>query len=67
MKNGKYDKAATRLIMKTLDAAARKHGLPTARHAATKWNTGQQAKARLLKQRQELEKELAEVSKRLSR
>jgi hypothetical protein len=67
MRNGKWDKVATRVVMRQLDRFARKYGLPTARHAVTKWNTGQQAKVRLAKQREKLEQELAEVNKRLSR
>ena len=67
MRNGKYDKAATRAVMKLLDSATRKHGLPTVKHAATKWANGQRDKARLLKQRTALEKQLAEVSKALTR
>ena len=67
MKNGKFDKTATRSVMKSLDAAAKKHGLALVKHAATKWATGQRDKARLIKQRAVLEKELAEVSKQLTR
>lgn len=67
MRNGKFDKVATRSVIKALDGFARKYELPTARHAATKWNSGQQAKVRLAKQRAALEKELAEVNKRLAR
>jgi len=67
MKNGKFDKTAMRSVMKALDAATKKHGLALVKHAATKWSNGQRDKARLLKQRVTLEKELAEVSKQLSR
>lgn len=67
MRNGKFDKATTRTIMKALDGFARRYDLATARHAVSKWNAGQQAKARLAKQRQALEKELADVNRRLAR
>lgn len=67
MRNGKFDKAAMRSVMKALDSATRKHGLALVRHAATKWNNGQRDQARLVKQRAMLEKQLAEVSQRLAR
>lgn len=67
MRNGKFDKAATRAVMKLLDGATKKHGLTTVKHAATKWANGQRDKARLLKQRAALEKELAEVGRALTR
>lgn len=67
MANRKFDKEATSAIMKTLGEFAKEHGVLLVRHAATKWANGQREKARLLQQRAELEKELADVSKRLSR
>lgn len=66
MKN-RFDKVATRSVMKALDAATKKHGLSLVRHAATKWNNGQRDKARLVKERAALEKKLADVAKQLSR
>lgn len=63
----KFDKAATRAVMKLLDSASRKHGLAQVKHAATKWANGQRDKARLLKQRAALERQLTEVSRALSR
>lgn len=63
----KFEKRLVSQIMRTLDKAATKSGFPLVKHAATKWATGQRDKARLLRARQELEQELAEVSEKLRR
>ena len=67
MSQAKWDKLAVRAVIKALDALTRKHGLIQVKHAATKWGNAQRDKARILKRRKELESELAEVSKQLSR
>jgi hypothetical protein len=54
-----------RAVMKALDAATRKYGLIQVKHAATKWGNAQRDRARIIKRRKELERELAEVSKQL--
>jgi hypothetical protein len=64
-KRSGFDKKQTKAVMSALDAATRKYGLPLVKHAATKWCNGQRDKARLLKQRAALEKQLAEVSTKL--
>ena len=67
MRKERFSKAITHSVLRLLDNAARKHGLAEVKHAATKWTNGQRDKARLLKEQAALTRELAEVSKRLSK
>jgi hypothetical protein len=64
-KNSKYNAVTVKSVMRWLDGMAKKHGLSDVRHAATKWATAQRDKARLAKDRAALERQLAEVNKRL--
>lgn len=66
-KSSKYNAVTIAMVVRWLDNMAKKSGLPDVRHAALKWVTAQQAKARLAKQRAALEKELAEVNHRLGK
>lgn len=67
MRKSRYDTTVTQAVMRGLEDAAKEHGVPLVRYVATKWANGQRDKARLLKQRAALEKQLTEVSKKLRR
>ena len=56
---------AFKAVLKTLDSAAKAYGLREVKSAATRWVNGQRDKFRLSKERAALEKQLAEVTKRL--
>lgn len=66
MARKKSESPAFKAVLKLLDAAARKHGMSETRRASNRWSIGQRDKARLAKQRAALERQLAEVTKRLS-
>lgn len=61
----KVDSPATKAVISLLDKAAKQYGLSEVRRAANRWASGQRDKLRLAKQRAALERELAEVNKRL--
>ena len=66
MKYNSAEKKIVKSIMKQLDAIQRKHGSLIARRAINRWATGQRDRARLAKERAQLEKKLAEVNQRLT-
>jgi len=67
MARKRADSASVKAVIKLLDHAAKKHGLAEVRRAANRWAIGQRDKLRLARQRVALERELAEVNKRLGR
>jgi hypothetical protein len=56
---------AVKAVMKLLDGAARKFSMSEVRRATNRWSVGQRDRLRLAKERGDLEKKLAEVTKRL--
>ena len=61
----KFDRKIEKTVLKLLDVAAKKHGVPNVRHAANKWATAQREKVALGKAQRELEKKLDEVNRKL--
>lgn len=61
----KFDAQKEKSVIKLLDTATKKYGLRDVRHAANKWCIGQRDRLRLAKQSAALEKQLAEVNRRL--
>ena len=64
-KPSRHNVVTVTVVMRWLDGMAKKNGLTDVKHAAVKWATAQRDKLRLAKQRAALERELAEVNKRL--
>ncbi len=62
----RYDMVAAKTIMHLLDGASKKHGLQTTKYAATKWASMQASRARMLKDKAALEKELAAIQAKLA-
>lgn len=48
-----------------IDAVVKSYGIPAVRHALTKWVEYQRKNATLLKKKSDLEKELAEINKKI--
>lgn len=67
MKKSKHNAVATKAIITLLDVAAKKHGMKDTRYAVNKWASGQRDRLRLTKQSAVLQKQLAEVEKRLGK
>jgi len=61
----KVEKKVVKAMFRQLDALQRKHGSMESRYVITRWLNGQRDKSRLAKQRAALERELAEVTRRL--